>query len=179
MGLTDKNKKGSSKSKPNNEKALTRVPDGKKGGCIPFDVEELIMRVMNAPKGLNNDQLAIAIGVSSSKFFDLKASNKEFLEAVEFYFNISALEVLKSLTKMAVGYSYDEVVKELKENPKTKKMELTVTRVTKKHVPPNAQAAIFYLKNRMPEHFKDKIETVHSLGGNLENIHILIHGKEK
>ena len=154
-----------------------KSPSDKRGGCIPFDVDELRMKIINAPKGLNNDQLSAAIGISPATFYNLKANNSEFLDTLNFYNNVTSLEVLKSLTKVAVGFSVDEETKELKKDKQSGKMELVTTKVVTKNIAPNAKAAIFYLKNRMPDHFKDEIETVHSLGGNLENIQINIKGR--
>lgn len=164
-------------SKKQSIKKAAKKPTKKKGGCTPFDVDELRIKIINAPKGLNNEQLAAAIGVSPATFYNLKANNLEFLDTLNFYFNVTSLEVLKSLTKVAVGFSFDETVKELKKDKESGKMELVTTKVVTKHVAPNAQAGIFYLKNRMPDHFKDRIETVHSVGDQLENITLIIKGK--
>lgn len=162
--------------KQSTKKVKTTTPK-KRTGCIPFDVDELRMKIINAPKGLNNDQLSEAIGISRATFYELKAKNTDFLDTLNFYYNVTSLEVLKSLTKVAVGFSFDETVKELKKDKESGKMELVTTKVVTKNVAPNAQAAIFYLKNRMPDHFKEKIETVHTLGNQIENITLVIKGR--
>lgn len=164
-------------SKKQSQKPKAKPAQKKRTGCIPFDVDELRMKIINAPKGLNNDQLSEAIGISRTTFYELKANNPDFSDTLNFYYNTTSLEVLKSLTKVAVGFSVDEETKELKKDKESGKMELVTTKVVTKNIAPNAQAAIFYLKNRMPDHFKDKIETVHSLAGNLENIQINIKGR--
>jgi hypothetical protein len=163
--------------KQSTKKTKVEPTPKKKTGCIPFDVDELRMKIINAPKGLNNDQLAAAIGISRATFYELKAKNPDFLDTTNFYYNITSLEVLKSLKKVAVGFSVDEEVKELKKNKDTGVMELVTTKVVTKHIPPNASAAQFYLKNRMPEHFKDKIETVITAGNQIENITLVIKGR--
>lgn len=56
----------------------------------------------------------------------------------------------KSLLQRALGYSYEETSKKYEGGVMTER------KVTKKHVPPDTTAQIFWLKNRKPEQWRDK-----------------------
>jgi hypothetical protein len=147
-------------------------------GRPKIDVEALLLKIYyEAPKGLTNEALAEFLGIATSTYCDLKVNNSEFLEATKHYFRVSPIEVLNSLKKLCVGYSADEETKELKKHGKELKM--VTTKVVTKHFQPNATAVTFYLKNQMPEEFKDKVETVHSVAGDMDNITIVIKGRDK
>lgn len=141
-----------------------------KRGRHPVDVEALRLKIYyNAPKGLNNEQLSTFLGIHVATFYYLINENSEFNEAIKHYKGVSAIEILDSFKKIAVGYTADEVVKELKKNEKGE-LEMVVTKVVTKHFKPDAQAGMFYLKNQMPEQFKDKTETVITPGIGMESI---------
>lgn len=140
-------------------------------GRPPLNVEALILKIYyDAPKGLTNEQLAVFIGICHASYFKLKNENAEFLEATKHYFRVSPIEVLNSFKKICVGYEYDETHREMKKNPKTKLPEMVVTKVITKLVKPDGAAAFNYLKNQMPEEFKEKIETVLTPGVGMESI---------
>lgn len=56
-----------------------------------------------------------------------------------------------------MGYSFDEVTKEPRQNTDTGEVELVVTKIVRKHQPPNVTALIFWLKNRRRDSWRDKI----------------------
>ena len=151
-----------------------------KTGRKPIDVDELRVKIhYDAPKALNDEKLCKFLGISHDTFYKLKKNNPEFSESIKHYKNISPLEVLSSFKKIATGYTFDEVKRELKKNEKTGKYEMIATEIVTKHIVPNATAGIFYLKNKMPNEFKDKIEHDVSLNDNtLEHITFVIKGKE-
>ncbi|WP_127336228.1 helix-turn-helix domain-containing protein [Enterococcus faecalis] len=106
-----------------------------------------------ARDGLIDKQIAQNIGVAYSTFRDwvkkfpaLSASLKRGKEVVD-------RQVENALFKSATGYEYTEVTEELTE----KGMEIT-KKVTKQ-VAPNPVAAIFWLKNRKPDEWRDRKET--------------------
>lgn len=141
------------------------------------DIETLLLKIFyDAPKGLNHEKLATFLDIAMSTFYDLKSNNSDFSEALKHYYRISPIEVLKSLKSIAVGYSADEVTKELKKQGN--KFEMVTTKIVTKHFQPNAAAAQFYLKNQMSEEFKDKIETEHSVASNMESITFSVKRRE-
>lgn len=150
-----------------------------KVGRPSVDVEALMLKIFyEAPKGLTNEKLADFLDIAHSTYFDLKAKNAEFSEAIKHYMRISPIEVLKSFKNIAVGYSFDETEKKLKKDKKTGEYKLTVTKIVTKHIAPNPTAGIFYLKNQMPEEFKDKIETVITPGADMESMTFSLKRRE-
>ena len=68
--------------------------------------------------------------------------------------DICDLQVENALFRRAVGYSYDE---EVTERVNQDGQEVIVSRkTTRKTIPPDTAALIFWLKNRKPEEWKDK-----------------------
>ena len=66
------------------------------------------------------------------------------------------LEVENTLLKRALGYDYYEETEELRFNNASGEYKMTVTKRVKKSVPPDVTALIFWLKNRMPDKWKDR-----------------------
>ena len=66
------------------------------------------------------------------------------------------IQVENALLKRALGYDYKETTTEIEDlgGGKTKEHVRTVT----KHVPPDTTAQIFWLKNRKPKQWRDKME---------------------
>ncbi|HIB1896858.1 TPA: helix-turn-helix domain-containing protein [Enterococcus faecalis] len=106
-----------------------------------------------ARDGLIDKQIAQNIGVAYStfrewvkKFPALSASLKRGKEVVD-------RQVENALFKSAIGYEYTEITKELTE------AGMEVTKKVTKQVAPNPTSAIFWLKNRKPEEWRDRRET--------------------
>lgn len=106
-----------------------------------------------ARDGLIDKQIAQNIGVAYStfrewvkKFPALSASLKKGKEVVD-------RQVENALFKSAVGYEYTEITKELTDSG------MKVTKRVTKQVAPNPTSAIFWLKNRKPDEWRDKKET--------------------
>jgi transposase-like protein len=159
--------------------ALEKVKSNR--GCKGYNDMELTLKLYSAeiPKGLNNLQIAKYLGISHETFYQIIKRSSDFSDAIKFYTGESNLEVLKSFKNLACGYSFTEQEKELRRDKESGEYKLTITKEIKKHVPANASAGIFYLKNKMPEHFKDKIETAHTFTEGLENITFVIKSRDK
>ncbi len=150
-----------------------------KNGRKCLDVDAIRVKLFGAPPGLKDAKLIEYLGISAESFYKLKRGDEDFKFSVDYYKDVTTLAVLKSFTKVACGFEYDEHTKELKKNKESGKLEMVVTKTVTKHVVPNAAAAYNYLKNRAPEHFKDKMETEHKFPNLLENITFVIKGKDK
>lgn len=100
-------------------------------------------------QGLTDEQISHNMGIAYStfrvwkdKYPAISAAQKKSKEIVDF-------EVENALLKRALGYSYTEVMDETSEDG-------VKHRETVKFIPPDTTAQIFWLKNRMKKHWKDK-----------------------
>ena len=115
-----------------------------------------------ARDGLTDEQIAKNLGIAYSTFREyvkqfsaLSAPLKRGKEVVD-------REVENALLKRALGYKYEEVTKELVIDPETGEKTLQPVKVVTKEVVPDTTAQIFWLKNRMPEMWRDKKDIEHS-----------------
>lgn len=112
-----------------------------------------------AKDGLTLDQIAHNMGIGVSTLNAWKAKHQEIQDAIKRGNRPADLEVENALFKSACGYDVEEVTEELRFNKKTHSYEMVVTKRVRKHVPPSNTAQIFWLKNRMPDKWRDRIET--------------------
>ena len=110
-----------------------------------------------ARDGLTNDEIAIKLGISTSTLYNWQKKYVEFLEALKRGKKVVDAKVEKALLKRALGYDYEETKIIMNESGK-KKVEKT-----KKQVKPDTTAQIFWLKNRLPDKWRDKQEINHGL----------------
>lgn len=99
-----------------------------------------------ARKGLTDEQIAKNMGIATSTLYAWKNEYEEISEALKRGKEVIDFEVENALLKRALGYKYDEV---------TYENGIETKRVTKEVVP-DTTAQIFWLKNRMPEDWRDK-----------------------
>ena len=111
-----------------------------------------------ARDGLTDEQISHNIGINrdtlkewKKKFSAISATLKKGKEVADY-------EVENALFKSACGYDYEEVTEELKWDPKSKSYVMKVTKRIKKHQPPSNTAQIFWLKNRKPQVWRDRVE---------------------
>lgn len=101
-----------------------------------------------ARDGLSDEQIAHNMGIAYSTFREWKKKYSAFSAVLKRTKDVVDREVENALFKRAMGYKYDEVTYERGEE---------VKRVTKE-VAPDTTAQIFWLKNRKPAEWRDKIE---------------------
>lgn len=122
-----------------------------------------------ARDGFKNEEIAEQIGVSMSTFYRWKKDYSEFRDALK-EGEIYDREVEDALQKSAMGGTYKEITRT------TNKMTgEVIVKETIKEVPPNVTAIIFWLKNRMPEQWRnnpttDGKETLKALDAVLDKI---------
>lgn len=104
-----------------------------------------------ARDGLIDEQIAHNIGITKSTFYLWKAKYKEFSDALKKGKEVVDIEVENALLKRAIGYEYTEEKIELNEDGRRK-----VTQ-TSKQVAPDTAAAFIWLKNRLPDKWRDKV----------------------
>jgi hypothetical protein len=109
-----------------------------------------------ARDGLTNIQIAQNIGVGERTFSEwvtrfpaISAALKKGKEPVD-------IQVENALLRRALGYDYEETITEVEDlgGGRTKKHVRKVT----KHVPADTTAQIFWLKNRKPKQWREKME---------------------
>lgn len=142
------------------------VKIGRKGVYDEWLTDDGLLQIQGwARDGLTNEQIAHNIGVTARTFADwvsrfpsLSSSLKKGKAPVD-------LQVENALLKRALGYEYEETITEMEEvsGGKPKKHIRKVT----KHMPPDTTAQIFWLKNRRPDRWRDKIENVQTVGNEL------------
>ena len=103
-----------------------------------------------ARDGLTDEQIAHNAGISPSTLYVWKDKFPELSEALKHGKDVVDRQVENALLKRALGYSYTEVRVEESEKDGQK-----VTR-TKKFIPPDTTAQIFWLKNRKPAQWRDR-----------------------
>ena len=101
--------------------------------------------------GLTNDEMAKFFGIGTATFDRWMAAHDVFRCAVNESKFIADGDVAQSLYKRAVGYSHPDV------HISNFQGEITVTD-TVKHYPPDTGAGVFWLKNRQPRLWRDKVE---------------------
>lgn len=109
--------------------------------------EKLILLEGWAREGLTESQIAKNIGISLKTLYNWKKKNLHILHALKKGKEVIDFEVENSLLKRALGYEYEECTYE---NGRLSKKVI-------KQVPADITAIIFWLKNRKPSKWRDKI----------------------
>lgn len=122
----------------------------------PTHVEPRLDEVLEwKGNGLTDEEIANNLGISHQTLITYKQQFPEFLEAIKTGKNAADCKVINAMFKRAIGYEYEEVTTVTRKGPDG---TTTETRVVKKQEAPNTTACIFWLKNRCPEHWRDRHE---------------------
>jgi hypothetical protein len=105
---------------------------------------------------LTDDQIAHNIGINRATLYDWYNRFPDISNAIKKGKEPVDTQVENALLRRALGYDYEETVTEVEDlgGGKTKKHVRKVTR----HVAPDTTAQIFWLKNRKPKQWRDKME---------------------
>lgn len=103
-----------------------------------------------AEDGLTDEQIAKRIGISRSTLLRWRKKEPVLQETLVASKEVADRAVENSLYRRALGYTWEEETRELVGGV------LTVTKVVTRHVPAEAAAIIFWLKNRKPEVWREK-----------------------
>ncbi len=109
-----------------------------------------------ARHGLTNEQIAHNIGVSSQSFYTWLAKFPVIVENLKKGRQPVDIEVENALLKRALGYDYEETITEVEDTDGGKKRKHI--RKVAKHVPPDVGAICFWLKNRRPDKWRDRVQ---------------------
>ena len=118
-----------------------------------------------ARDGLTDDQIAHNIGISERSFTDWKARFPSISAALKKGKAPVDFQVENALLKRALGYTEEETVTEIIEQPDGRKRKQI--RKVMRIFPPDTTAQIFWLKNRRPDKWRDKVEQVQTVGNEL------------
>lgn len=101
--------------------------------------------------GATDQELAEFFGVSQQTLNNWKVSQPGFLESLKGGKEVADERVTTALYHRAMGYSHPE------DDIRAINGEIVIT-PTIKHYPPDTTAAIFWLKNRRPDEWRDKVQ---------------------
>lgn len=104
-----------------------------------------------ARDGLTDEQIAKNIGVARKTLAEWKQRFSDIGDTLKRGKDVVDREVENALLKRALGYEYTEV------KTKTEGGIVTEVTTTTKQVVPDVTAQIFWLKNRKPESWRDKV----------------------
>lgn len=110
-----------------------------------------------ARKGLSDADIAKSIGVSRSTLMLWKKQNKAISDTLRDGKLHADMGVENALYQKACGYSYKEVKEVAYKDKETGELLINKREVTTKHVPGDTTAQIFWLKNRRPEDWKERV----------------------
>lgn len=139
-----------------------------------------------AAAGLTSDQIAANMGVTRKTLYDWRGKFPEFAAALDEGSGDAVREVESALFKKAIGYTVDLVktfkVRRVEYDRYGKKIaerEELVQGIDQTHVPADVQAQKFFLTNKAPEDWKNKVDVDGSLnsGGIEEYLKKLEEGK--
>ncbi|WPB86918.1 hypothetical protein [Sediminicoccus rosea] len=149
--------KAAGKRKPSSEiaKVIAARPVGRPPSYHP-KLADLAHKLCKL--GATDVEIADALEVDTPTLYRWKATHPEFCNALKLGKEAADERVVRSLYAKATGYSYD-AVKILQHEG------APVIVPYREHVPPSDTAAIFWLKNRRPQEWRDKVE----VAGSAEN----------
>ena len=146
------------------------IPIGRKGKYEEWLTPDGLLRVQGwARDGLTDEQIASNMGVGTSAFYEWQSKFPEFAEAIKKGKAPVDIQVENALLKRAMGYTVTETVKEVYREGDTKNGKVISSHIREitKEIPPDVGAIIFWLKNRRPGRWRDKIEAAPDSGNEL------------
>lgn len=125
----------------------------KTGRPLSLNQEKKDLLLRMARCGLTDAEMANIIGITEQTLNNHKRYDPIFFESLKNAKVLADAEVIDSLRKRAIGY---ECVEEKQFfDPKNKEV---ITHNAIKHYPPDPTSMIFWLKNRQPDKFREKVE---------------------
>lgn len=106
-----------------------------------------------ARDGLTEADIANNIGISTVTLWDWKNKHPNILNALKKGKEVADIIIENALYKRALGYDYEEI-KTITASDGT----IITKTITKKHMPADVTAQIYWLKNRKPDIWREKVE---------------------
>lgn len=126
--------------------------------------DKLILIKSWARDGLTQQQIANNLGINVDTLIEYKKKYSDFAEALKKGKEVVDIEVENALLKSAKGFWYEEEVVSTKKEviydngKRVKETSEPVVITLNKYKPSDTTAAIFWLKNRKPKEWRDRIE---------------------
>ena len=151
-------KKTTKKAKPKKAKVAKKPvkPKAKMGRPTKYKEEFNKYACKLAEKGFTDKELAEMFGVTEKTLNLWKKDYPDFLQSLKEGKEIADQKVKMALFQRATGYSHPSV------HVSQDKGVVTLTPIIK-HYPPDTTACIFWLKNRCPDEFRDKVDHEHGI----------------
>jgi len=119
--------------------------------------------------GATDDEMADFFNVHRSTIYRWKLDHEDFCDSIKSAKEVADERVERSLYQKATGYNYTEE-QAIKIKVGQHEEEVEVVEV-EKHSPADTTAAIFWLKNRRKEDWRDKQEITGADGGAINLVH--------
>lgn len=134
-----------------------------------FTDEMTVQARFLAEKGCTDAEIASFFKVTEQTVNNWKISHPEFFESLKLGKEVADQKVERSLFERATGFSHPDT------HISNFQGDITVTPLVK-HYAPDTTACIFWLKNRKPAEWRDKVEVQQSgeinlvvtIGGNVD-----------
>lgn len=140
-----------------NKNELVVVPPNKIGRKPKSDywlTDEGLQRINEwVENGLSMKQLSQNMGISYSTLFEWQNNFPELSDTIKKGQRVVTEHVENALFNSATGYEYEEETSELMPDG-----EMKVVKKVKKSQAPNPTSMIFWLKNKNPEEWRDRVE---------------------
>ncbi len=110
------------------------------------------------------DEIAKKLGISRATFFEYQNKYADFSDALKTGERIMDGKVEDSLLKECVGYEYEETTTTTtaiidKKTGQVSSLEKVEKRTTKRYARPSITAIAYYLNNRLPDSWKNRVVT--------------------
>ena len=117
-----------------------------------------------ALSGLTNEQIANNMSITVKTLYEWANKYSNFSDALKRAKKIADEEVENALYKRALGYTVTL------NKQKVTKDGIAVNCIEEMHIPGDTTAQIFWLKNRQPEKWRDKVEQSVTVDDHRENM---------
>ncbi|WP_211270698.1 transposase [Paenisporosarcina indica] len=146
-----------------NPNSLMKKKVGRKPLYTYWLTEEGLVKVKKfAEIGLIGKEIAQNIGINHTTLYDWMQKFPELAEAIRNGRKVMDEQVENSLLKRAMGYQYEEETWR-----KDHDGEMIVVKKVLKSQAPDVTAQIFWLKNRQPKLWRDKVEIQNEHSGTI------------
>lgn len=116
-----------------------------------------------AEEGLINKQIANKMRINNATLYEWQDRFPEFADAIKKGKNVIDEQVESSLLKRAIGYQYEEETW-----GKNNVGEMVIVKRVVKLQAPDVTAQIFWLKNRQPERWRERVEVKNEHEGSIK-----------